>query len=122
VWDARTARSSERSWFSAPAAGDDASEPFRLVAAEAKRLFQEAVAARMVADVPVGVFLSGGVDSTLVAIAAAEQSSQRLKTFTVGYDVGSVNETLKARSVAERLGAEHHEVTLTLADVAAQAP
>ena len=122
VWDAHSRRSGERSWFSPPAHGDDASEPFRLVAAEAKRLFEEAVATRMVADVPVGVFLSGGVDSTLVAISAAQQSSRRLQTFTVGYDVGSVNETLKARSVAERLGADHHEVTLTLDDVAAQAP
>jgi asparagine synthase (glutamine-hydrolysing) len=122
VWERDTRQSSERSWFSPPAGGDDASEPFRLVAAEAKRLFEEAIATRMIADVPVGVFLSGGVDSTLVAIAAAQQSSQRLKTFTIGYDVGSVNETLKARSVAERLGADHHEVTLTLADVAEQAP
>jgi len=122
VWDAATRRSSERAWFSPPARGDDASEPFRLVAAEAKRLFEDAVATRMIADVPVGVFLSGGVDSTLVAIAAAQQSSQRLKTFTIGYDVGSVNETLKARSVAERLGADHHEVTLTLADVAELTP
>ena len=43
----------------------------------------------MIADVPLGVFLSGGVDSTLIAIAAAEASSERPKTFTVGYDVGS---------------------------------
>jgi asparagine synthase (glutamine-hydrolysing) len=122
VWDAQSRRCSERSWFSPPAAGDDSTEPFRLLASEAKRLFEGAVATRMIADVPLGVFLSGGVDSTLVAIAAAQQSSKRLQTFTIGYDVGSVNETLKARSVAERLGAEHHEVTLTLADVAEQAP
>src|SRR6202043_2394667 len=83
AWDRRTRRTSERSWFSPPARGDESSEPFRLVASEAKRLFDDAVATRMVADVPVGVFLSGGVDSTLVAIAAAQQSSQRLKTFTI---------------------------------------
>jgi asparagine synthase (glutamine-hydrolysing) len=122
AWERDTRRTSERSWFSPPASGDDASEPFRLVASEAERLFQDAVATRMIADVPVGVFLSGGVDSTLVALAAARQSSQRLKTFTIGYDVGSVNETLKARSVAERLGADHHELTLTLAEVAEHAP
>jgi asparagine synthase (glutamine-hydrolysing) len=122
VWDRHARRSKERRWFSPPAGGDDGSEPFRPLAAEAKRLFEEAVATRMIADVPVGVFLSGGVDSTLVALAAAQQSSQRLRTFTVGYDVGSVNETLKARAVAQRLGAEHHEVTLTLGDVGEQAP
>ena len=57
-------------------------------------------ARRMIADVPVGVFLSGGIDSTLVTSAAAEASSQRVKTFTVGYDVGAVDETVQARRVA----------------------
>ena len=51
-----------------------------------------------------------------------EQSSQRLQTFTVGYDIGAVNETERAREVAARLGSEHHEVTLTQADVAERAP
>ena len=67
----------------------------------------------MIADVPLGVFLSGGVDSTLVAIAAARASSKRLQTFTVGYDVGTVSETAQARRTAEYLNSEHHEVTLT---------
>src|ERR1041385_8077027 len=53
---------------------------------------------------------------------AAEESSTLLRTFTVGYDVGSVNETERARIVAQRLGSEHHEVTLTQEDVAERAP
>ncbi len=81
--------------------------------AEARRLFDESVRTRMISDVPLGVFLSGGVDSTLVAIAAAKQSSERLQTFTVGYDVGSVSETAQARRTAAYLDSEHHEVTLT---------
>jgi asparagine synthase (glutamine-hydrolysing) len=121
-WDLDTRRAREQRWFSPPNHDDDTGEPFAVVAAEARRLFAQSVRTRMVADVPVGVFLSGGVDSTLVASAAAQQSSQRLKTFTVGYDVGEVNETLRARRVAERLDAEHHEVTLTLQDVAERAP
>ena len=92
------------------------------IAAEAKLLLEESVRTRLMADVPVGVFLSGGVDSTLVAAIAAQESSTRLKTFTVGYDVGGVNETERARIVAERLGSEHHEVTLSEADVAERAP
>jgi asparagine synthase (glutamine-hydrolysing) len=122
VWDVRDRRSEERCWFAPPSGGDDSREPFASLAAETKRLFENSVRTRLIADVPVGVFLSGGIDSTLVAITAAEQSSKRLQTFTVGYDVGSVNETVRARHVAERLGAEHHEVTLTLADVAERAP
>ncbi len=113
---------SERSWWSPPAQPLSRREPLHAVAAEAKALFEESVRTRLVADVPVGVFLSGGVDSTLVAAVAAQESSQRLQTFTVGYDVGGVNETERARVVAERLGSEHHEVTLTQADVAERAP
>jgi asparagine synthase (glutamine-hydrolysing) len=112
----------ERSWWSAPELGVRRNESFEAVAAEARELFEQSVRTRMVADVPVGVFLSGGVDSTVVAAAAAEASSRRLQTFTVGYDTGAVNETERARTVAGRLGSDHHEVTLTQADVAARAP
>ena len=112
----------ERSWWAPPVHGVRRRESFQSVAAEAKLLFEESVRTRMVADVPVGVFLSGGVDSTLVAATAAEASSQRLQTFTVGYDTGAVNETERARAVAARLGSDHHEVTLTQADVAERAP
>ena len=90
--------------------------------AEAQRLFDESVRRRMISDVPLGVFLSGGVDSTLVAIGAAKASSKRLQTFTVGYDVGSVNETAQARRTAAYLDSEHHEVTLTQQEVAERAP
>jgi asparagine synthase (glutamine-hydrolysing) len=112
----------ERSWWSAPQLAVRRNESFEAVAAEARELFEQSVRTRMVADVPVGVFLSGGVDSTVVAAAAAEASSRRLQTFTVGYDTGAVNETERARIVAGRLGSEHHEVTLTQADVAERAP
>ena len=112
----------ERSWWAPPVHGVHRRESFQSVAAEAKQLFEESVRTRMVADVPVGVFLSGGVDSTLVAATAAEASSQRLQTFTVGYDTGAVNETERARVVAARLGTDHHEVTLTQGDVAERVP
>ncbi len=112
----------ERSWFSPPARAVRRREPFEAVAAEARELFEESIATRIVADVPVGVFLSGGVDSTLVAHAAAAASTRRLQTFTVGYDVGAVDETERAREVARRLGSEHHEVTLTEQDVAVRVP
>jgi asparagine synthase (glutamine-hydrolysing) len=121
-WEREHGACRERGWWAPPQRGVHRRESFASVAAEAKALFEESVRTRMVADVPVGVFLSGGVDSTLVAVAAAEASSQRLKTFTVGYDTGAVNETERARAVAARLGSDHHEVTLTQADVAERAP
>ncbi len=52
----------------------------------------------MIADVPVGVFLSGGIDSTLVTAVAAQLSTRRLKTFTIGYDVGAFDETTQRAS------------------------
>ncbi len=121
-WSRERRRCDERRWWSPAEQGVARRESFQAVAAEAKQLFRESVRTRMVADVPVGVFLSGGVDSTLVAVVAAEESSQRLRTFTVGYDTGSVDETVQARRVAGYLDSEHHEVTLTQADVAERVP
>jgi asparagine synthase (glutamine-hydrolysing) len=121
TWE-RGATARERSWWSPPQQPVSRRDPPAAIVAEAKQLFEESVRTRLVADVPVGVFLSGGVDSTLVAAVATQESSKRLQTFTVGYDVGAVNETERARVVAGRLGSEHHEVTLTQADVAERAP
>jgi asparagine synthase (glutamine-hydrolysing) len=75
--------------------------------------FEGAVRSRLIADVPVGVLLSGGVDSTLVAAYAARESSGPIRTFTVGYDHGEVNETAAALRVAKLLGTEHREMVLT---------
>ena len=121
-WQRAGAACEEHCWWSPPEHAVQRRDSPASIAAEAKLLFEQAVRTRLVADVPVGVFLSGGVDSTLVAAVAAQESSNRLKTFTVGYDVGGVNETGRARVVAERLGSDHHEVTLTQADVAERAP
>jgi len=111
-----------RRWWSPPDGPSELHEPLPVLAAEAERLFSESVRTRMIADVPVGVFLSGGIDSTLVAAAAARESTQRLKTFTIGYDTGSFDETVRARQVARQLNTEHHEVILTEAEVATRAP
>lgn len=81
--------------------------------AESRRLLTESVRTRLMADVPVGIFLSGGVDSALVSALAVENSRDRIKTFTVGYDVGNVDEAATARAVAAQLGTDHHEVLLT---------
>ncbi len=67
---------------------------------------------RMVSDVPVGIFLSGGIDSSLVATLLQKSSSQQLKTFTIGFDHTDFDETLYARRVAQRLGTDHIELKL----------
>jgi len=121
-WERATRRCRQRPWWTPGEENAAPRERFETVLAEAERLFAQSVRRRMISDVPLGVFLSGGVDSTLVALAAAQASSERLRTFTVGYDVGAVSETEQARRTAAYLDSEHHEVTLTQGDVAELAP
>jgi asparagine synthase (glutamine-hydrolysing) len=77
-------------------------------------LFDEAVARRLMADVPLGVFLSGGVDSSSVAASVVKQRPPaEVKTFSIGFREKSYDETSMARLVAKHLGTEHHERIFT---------
>ncbi len=68
-------------------------------------------------DVPVGIFLSGGIDSSLIASVAAEKCNLKLNAFTVGFKEESYNELVNARSVAKRLGLPLHEIVLSESDI-----
>jgi asparagine synthase (glutamine-hydrolysing) len=68
-----------------------------------------AVASRMVSDVPIGAFLSGGVDSSAVVALMAERASQPVTTCSIGFDVADLDETAHARLIAEKFGTAHHE-------------
>jgi asparagine synthase (glutamine-hydrolysing) len=82
------------------------------LAGELRETLRDSVRAHLVADVPVGVLLSGGVDSAgLVALAAGEQADP-VKTFSVGFEEASFDELDRARLVATRYGTEHHEIVL----------
>ncbi|MSR76561.1 MAG: asparagine synthase (glutamine-hydrolyzing) [Candidatus Ryanbacteria bacterium] len=72
-----------------------------------------AVGERMVADVPLGVFLSGGIDSSTIAYFVQKHSSHPIKTFSVGFEVDSYDESPFARLVARRLGTEHFELRIS---------
>lgn len=76
--------------------------------AELLHLLREAVTSRMVADVPLGAFLSGGVDSSSVVALMAEASGSPVKTCSIGFDVAALDESDYARQVAEKFGTEHH--------------
>ena len=90
---------------------------------ELSNLFAESVELHMIADVPVGVLLSGGVDSTAVLSCAAERTDKEISSFTVGFsDSGFADERPYARLAAETFGSRHHDMTITASDFAAFLP
>ncbi len=80
---------------------------------ELKSLLCEAVGKRMVADVPIGTFLSGGYDSSLVTAIAQSLSDKPVKTFCIGFDVKEYNEAVYAKEIADYLGTDHTEVYIS---------
>jgi asparagine synthase (glutamine-hydrolysing) len=85
--------------------------PRAALAAELRERLRDAVRAHLVADVPVGVLLSGGVDSGVICALAAQEAGPGLATFTVGFAERSFDETAGARAVARRYATDHHELT-----------
>jgi asparagine synthase (glutamine-hydrolysing) len=80
-------------------------------------LLRTATRARMVSDVPLGVMLSGGLDSSLIAALMAEASDRPVQTFSVGFvEDAAANELAEARQVANRLGTDHHELETSALD------
>lgn len=86
------------------------------LAEELEALMIEAFKYRMIADVPVGVFLSGGVDSSVVSAILQRHAGQQLKTFTIGFDDPRYDESAFAGEVAKHLGTDHHARILKVAD------
>src|ERR1035437_1507308 len=80
---------------------------------ELRALLKTAVRRRLMADVPLGAFLSGGIESAAGVAAMAEESTGAVKTFSIGFDNERVNELPQARIVADRFGTEHHEFMVT---------
>jgi asparagine synthase (glutamine-hydrolysing) len=80
--------------------------------ARLRESFDEAVRLRMESDVPLGAFLSGGIDSSLVVASMARQSSQPVRTFSIGFEEPRYNELPYARMVAEQYRTQHHEIVV----------
>lgn len=81
---------------------------------ELRQLMGKTVREHMISDVPVGVLLSGGVDSTIVLSCAVQETSKRINTFTIGFDGEEFDDERPfARLAAERFGTDHHEITIS---------
>jgi asparagine synthase (glutamine-hydrolysing) len=121
-WSRTSPRAKLSRYWSMPPRPSRRRESLSRLADEGSPLLRQAVRSRLAADVGVGVFLSGGLDSTLVASIAADEVSGRLKTFTVTYETGDFSEALQAHATAKRLGTDHREIVLSSTDVAARVP
>src|SRR4051794_14820702 len=121
TWDSASRSASVKRYWEPPVHTGMTSPSWPDLVDEMDSLIEKSIRGRLLSDVPLGVFLSGGVDSALVAAMVARCSSGPIKTFTVGYEEGDVNETGPARAVAELLGADHHALMVSGADAADRA-
>lgn len=89
---------------------------------ELERLLKASIKDQMVADVPVGAFLSAGIDSSTVVALMQAQSSRKVRSFTIGMDDPKYNEAIYAKEIAQHLGTEHTELYITEEDAKAVIP
>ena len=97
-------------------------EPAEALVAELDGLLRDAVSRRMIADVPLGAFLSGGIDSSAIVALMQVQSSRPVKTFSVGFHHAEYDEARAAAAVARHLGTEHTELYVSPGEARAVIP
>jgi asparagine synthase (glutamine-hydrolysing) len=121
TWSVREGIRTRRYWR-LPVALDDNPAGLRERAVDLEGRLERVVRSHLMSDVPLGLFLSGGLDSTGLAALMAPMVAERLRTFAVGFDDAATNELPYARLAAEAVGAQHHEVVVSPEDFLAALP
>jgi asparagine synthase (glutamine-hydrolysing) len=112
LWEAGKLRTRRFSRMRPAPAAELRSESASALADELRERLRDSVRAHLISDVPVGVLLSGGVDSCALAAIASQESGERISTFSIGFEESSFDELSRARQVARRYGTDHHELVL----------
>jgi asparagine synthase (glutamine-hydrolysing) len=112
TWDAATGKVATGRFARPAPATQVRREGPEALAAETRDRLRDSVRAHLVSDVPVGVLLSGGIDSSALTALAAQESGSRVQTFSIGFEERSFDELGQARLVAERYGTDHHELVV----------
>ncbi len=115
IWHAGTMKK-EAYWTLEEAGRGPVLRNFEETKAEYKRLLEDSVSARMISDVPLGAFLSGGVDSSLVTAVAQKISGEPIRTFSIGFDDPKHDESAYAAAIARHLGTRHREFRVSSRD------
>jgi asparagine synthase (glutamine-hydrolysing) len=121
TWSVPEGKRTHRYWH-LPVGLDDSAAGLQERAVDLEARLERVVRSHLMSDVPLGLFLSGGLDSTGLAALMAPMVGERLRTFAVGFDDEATNELPYARLAAEAVGAQHHEVVVSPEDFLAALP
>ncbi|MDA9074600.1 asparagine synthase (glutamine-hydrolyzing) [Amylibacter sp.] len=108
-WDASSLRKNVRKQTGISSLNDEVQKIDRLLNSSVEKM--------SISDVPIGAFLSGGIDSSMIVALMQKQSSKKIQTFTIGFNEAEYNEAKHAKVVAEYIGTDHHELYVTPRDL-----
>ena len=100
-------------WWKAQVIPNKTEKSYSEICTDIRRLLRDAVERRLVADVPFGAFLSGGIDSSAIVALMTEVAASKVKTFSIVFDDSEFSEAVYARMIAKKFGTEHHEIKLS---------